>query len=78
MSTITLKVSDEILDSIVAEAKRRRITKTRVMQERLKISAEVSLWDRMKDLVIDSDRLPRDLSTNKKYMEGYGKSRSRR
>ena len=78
MSTLTVKVSDKVLESIATEAKRRGITKTKVIQERLELSAEVSLWDRMKDLVIDSDKLPGDLSTNKKHMEGYGKSRHSR
>jgi hypothetical protein len=36
-----------------------------------------SLWDRIKDLVIDDDRLPRDLSSNPKYLKGYGRSRTR-
>ena len=77
MSTLTVKVSDEVLESIAAEAKRRRITKTKVIQERLRMSAEVSLWDRMKDLVIDDPNSPGDLSTNKRRMEGYGRNNPR-
>ena len=35
-----------------------------------------SLWDRMEDLVITDDALPKDLSANKKHLKGYGQNRS--
>jgi hypothetical protein len=78
MSTVTVKIPDEVLEGIETEAKLRRVTKARVIRERLSQSAKPSMWDLMKDLVVDSSRLPRDLSSNKKYMEGYGKIRNRR
>ena len=77
MSTLTVKVSDEVLQSIAAEAKRRRITKTKVVQERLKKPAEQTMWDLMKDLVVDDPNSPGDLSTNKRRMEGYGRNNPR-
>jgi hypothetical protein len=78
MSTLTIQVSEKVLGDIVAEAKRRGITKRRVIQERLQKPAEPSLWDRTKNLVVDSDKLPADLARNKKkYLEGYGGHRSR-
>ena len=78
MRTLTIPVTNEILESIASEARRRHISRKRVIEERLQQPAQPSAWDLMKDLVIDSDDSPRDLSTNKKYMEGYGKSRTDR
>jgi Arc/MetJ-type ribon-helix-helix transcriptional regulator len=80
MQTLTVKLPDALAEEIDREAKTRRITKSEVVRERLakKSEGKVSLWDRMKDLVIDDPNSPTDLSTNKKHMEGYGKSRPRR
>ena len=41
-------------------------------------SAKPSLWSRMEDLVFDDETLPRDISSNKEYMRGYGKNRADR
>ena len=81
MQTLTVKVSDRIAEEIGAEARKRRITKSEVVRERLAHTPskkDASLWDRMKHLVIKNDTLPRDLSSNKKHMEGYGKNRADR
>jgi hypothetical protein len=72
-----VNVSKALLDDIAAETKRRGMTKKQIIDERLKKPAKPSLWDRMKHLVIDDPNSPGDLSTNKKRMEGYGRSRSR-
>lgn len=80
MQTLTVKVPDNLAKEIAREAKKRRISKSEVVRERLtaKDDPKVSLWDRMKHLVITDDNLPRDLATNKKHMEGYGSYRSAR
>ena len=80
MQTLTIKVPDALAEEIAREAHERKLTKSEVVRERLRKSAvkTPSLWDRMKDLVIDDPNSPGDLSTNQKHMAGYGKSRSRR
>lgn len=81
MTTLTVKVDQTVADEIVCEAKRRRVRKSDVIRERLvrgKPTGKVSMWDLIKDLVIDDDHSPRDLSTNKKHLAGYGKHRSHR
>ena len=58
--------------------------KSEIVRERLarKLAAakcaKGSLWDRMEDLVIRSDTLPADLSSNKEHLKNYGKNRPRR
>lgn len=82
MKVLTVKLPDRVFFEIDEEAKARRISKSDVVREGLsrrhpsRTGSGDSLWSRMKDLVIVSDRLPRDLSTNKGYMKGYGKTRS--
>lgn len=78
MPTLTLKVSEETAAYLVAESKRLGISKSRLMRDaiekRLRRSkATPSLYDRMKDGFGCFDSGVTDLSTNKKYMEGYGK-----
>jgi len=79
MQTLTVEVSDALAKEIAREARSRRTTKSEIVRERLarKKTPERSLWDRMKDLAIDDPQSPTDLSTNKKHMAGYGRSRSR-
>ena len=83
MKTLVVKIPDELDAELTRAAKARHVTKSALVRERLKHVPEsgsvgVSLWDRMKDLVISNDELPTDLSSNKKHMAGYGKSRSAR
>jgi len=80
MQTLSVKVPDALAKEIAREAKVRRVTKSEIVRERLerKEKAPPSLWDRMKDLVIDDPKSPGDLSTNKERMAGYGRSRARR
>ena len=83
MKTLTVKLPDPLFLEIADQAKARNISKSDVVRERLAQGADragngrcSSLWSRMHDLVIASDRLPRDLSSNKKHLRGYGKNRS--
>ena len=85
MKTLTVKLPDRLFLEISDQANARNISKSDVVRERLAREApsagkgqRTSLWRRMRDLVIDSDRLPRDLSSNKKYLKGYGANRSDR
>lgn len=81
MKILTLKVSEALFAEISAEAASRNVSRSEVARQRLAtrgVAKGESLWDKMKDLVIDDDDLPRDLSTNKKHMKGYGQSRSNR
>lgn len=80
MQTLTVKVPDALAKEIAREAKVRRVTKSEIVRERLERKEKPlpSLWERMKDLVIDDPNSPGDLSTNKKHLAGYGRGRARR
>ena len=86
MRTFTVKLPDSLFFEIAGQARARNISKSDVVRERLASlgirpharRARPSLWDRMKDLVIDSGELPRDLSSNKKHLKRYGQNRTHR
>lgn len=80
MKLLTIKVPDPLYAEISAEAAAKKVSRSEIARQRLSTPATAkgeSLWDRMKDLVIDDPSSPRDLSSNKKHMKGYGQSRSR-
>ena len=70
MKTLTVKLPDPLFAEIAHDARARRISKSEIVRERLGRSrtSTKSLWSRMEDLVIEQDSLPKDLSSNKKYM----------
>ena len=78
MRTFTVRLPDDLANGIAHEAKIRRVTKSAVVRERLAANGgeKLSLWDRMKDFVIDDPASPTDLSMNKGHMAGYGRGRS--
>ena len=80
MKTLTIKVPDELFAEISRAAEIRKVPKSEVVRERLLAKSRTagggSLWDRMEDLVIGSDSLPMDLSSNKGHLKDYGKKRS--
>ncbi len=82
VKTLTIKLSDELFAEISRAAEIRKVPKSEVVRERLQAKsmppgdARASLWDRMEDLVITADALPKDLSANKKHLKGYGQNRS--
>jgi len=80
VKTLTVKLPDPLFSEIAGEAKARKVSKSEVVRERLRRvkARKTSLWDRMEDLVIDDPSLPRDLSSAKAHLKGYGKSRSDR
>jgi hypothetical protein len=84
MKTLTVKISDALFSEIADAAAARNVPKSEVARERLARkgvdtgSEGGSLWSRMEDLIIKSDSLPRDLSSNKAHMKNYGKNRADR
>lgn len=85
MKILTVKLTDSLFFKIAAQARARNISKSDVVRERLAQKTGTgarghrgSLWSRMQDLVINSDRLPRDLSSNKKHLKSYGTNRPHR
>ena len=85
MKTLTVKLPDHLFFEITGQAQARNMSKSDVVRERLTQHARAvtrkhrgSLWSRIEDVVIDSKALPRDLSTNKKYLKDYGQNRSHR
>jgi hypothetical protein len=78
METISLKLGGELKARLEAEAKRRQISKSKVIRDcltrvllRSKSGNGVSCYDLAKHLA-GSVHGPRDLSTNKKHMKGFG------
>lgn len=81
MKTLTIKVPDELFAEIASAARTRKVPKSEIVRERLlgmpAAAGKASLWSRMEDLVIPTDSLPADLSSNKAHLKGYGKKRPR-
>ena len=81
MKTLTVKIPDTVFADIARDAKARNVPKSEIVRERLVRKSPAakqgkgSLWERMEDLVIDSDSLPTDLSSNKAHLKNYGKNR---
>lgn len=80
MPTISLKLSDELLAQLAKIAKARRVTKSRLVRESLEkalyekpAAGAVSCYDLARDLAGSVKGLPRDLASNPKYMEGFGR-----
>jgi hypothetical protein len=80
VKTLTVKLPDPLFAEIESAARARKVAKSEIVRERLERGKTVktSLWSRMEDLVVEDDSLPRDLSSNKKHLRGYGKNRSDR
>jgi len=79
MPTVTVKMPKGLHARLVAEARRRRTTKSAVLREafsqRPTTAPAGSLFERARHLIgVISG--PGDLSTNPRHLEGYGKSRA--
>lgn len=79
MTTISLKLPESLGAQLEAEARRRQTTKSAIIRELLEEGLNkprrkkaVTCYDLVKD-IIGSVRGPRDLASNPKYMEGFGK-----
>lgn len=85
MKTLTVRLPDALALQIEVESRRRKISKSDVVRERLvgkarSRSGEAASLDAIGDLMGSVDRLPRDLSAEaKRYLKstGYGRKRSR-
>ncbi|HYZ72525.1 MAG TPA: CopG family transcriptional regulator [Chthoniobacterales bacterium] len=78
---MTLKLPEDLFAEISSEARARRISKSQVVRERLanrRTKGKGSLWNQIEDLVISSDFLPADLSSNKAHLKSYGQNRANR
>ncbi len=78
MSTLTLKVPDELNSQLNRYAKRKGLSKSEIIRialieyfSRDNIKHEQSILDLSEDLA-GSIEAPSDISTNKDYLEGYG------
>ena len=76
LRTVSIKLHDRVLADIESEARSRQVSRSEVVRERLDRSKtdKGSAWDRMQDLVIEDDRAPTDLASNKARMRDYGRS----
>jgi hypothetical protein len=85
MRKLTIRLLDALLAEIEGESRRRKLSKSDVVRERLRVSTRgsrrsaVSL-DTIVDLIGSVEGLPRDLSVRKKKylgLTGYGRNASR-
>jgi hypothetical protein len=83
MKSITVRLPNSLLEDLEAEARKRKVSKTDIVRERLSRnmgSAKApSSLEAIADLIGSIDDLPADLSRNKKaYLKaGYGRKRTR-
>jgi Arc/MetJ-type ribon-helix-helix transcriptional regulator len=85
MKTLTVRLPEALVAQIEAESRRRKLSKSDVVRERLTGAARSrrrrpALLDTIADVIGSVDGLPRDLSARtKKYLKstGYGEKRAR-
>ena len=85
MKTLTVRLPESVVAEIEAESRRRKLSKSDVVRERLKGVEKsgrraTALLDSIADIVGSVDQLPRDLSARtKKHLKltGYGDKRTR-
>ena len=83
MKTLTVRLPESLVTQIDAESKRRGLSRSDVVRERLESGghgSKASTFDSIADLVGAVDGLPEDLSARKKaYLRttSYGRKRSR-
>jgi Arc/MetJ-type ribon-helix-helix transcriptional regulator len=83
MKTLTVRVPEPLVADIEAESRGRRISKSDVVRERLRLATgterrQPAALDALADLIGSVDGLPADLSAQKKrYLRstGYGRKR---
>ena len=80
IKTISLKLPDRLLELLEKESRTRRTTKSSLVRECLEktlgarpAGGDTSCYDLARDLAGSVKGLPRDLATNPKYMEGFGR-----
>jgi predicted DNA-binding protein len=80
MTTITCKIPDELNAQLEAEASRKLLPKSALVREALersfkhrRMASQQTAFDRVKDLCGIIKDGPKDISTNPKYMNDFGK-----
>ncbi|MBE2282433.1 MAG: ribbon-helix-helix protein, CopG family [Prosthecobacter sp.] len=81
MSTFSLKLPESLLLRLEQESRARRLTKSAVVRAALERELELaksacatSCYDLARDLAGSvRKKLPKDLATHSKYMEGFGR-----
>jgi predicted transcriptional regulator len=80
MTTISLKLPDRLPELLEKESRARRTTKSALVRECLEqmltgraTGDQASCYDLARDLAGSVKGLPRDLATNPKYLEGFGR-----
>lgn len=80
MSTISLKLPERLLELLEKESRTRRTTKSSLVREALEktlaarpAGGAATCFDLARDLAGSVKGLPRDLATNPKHMEGFGR-----
>jgi len=80
MNTISLKLPDRLLELLEDESRARRTTKSSLIRECLEktlapppAGGEATCYDLARDLAGSIKGLPRDLATNPKYLEDFGR-----
>jgi predicted transcriptional regulator len=80
MSTISFKLPDSLLLRLDQESRQRRMTKSALVRAALERELQqpetavgASCYDLARDLAGSLKKLPKDLATNPKYMEGFGR-----
>ena len=85
MKTLTVRLPEALVAQIEAESRRRRLTKSDVVRERLSRAAgkrprRPASFEAIADLIGSVDGLPADLGARKKHYlkaTGYGRKRHR-
>jgi Arc/MetJ-type ribon-helix-helix transcriptional regulator len=85
MKTLTVRLPESLVAQIEAESRRRNLSKSDIVRERLTLAdgsrgRSSAAYDAIADLVGSVQGLPADLSANtKKYLRktGYGRKRPR-
>ena len=79
MNTISLKLSDRLLERLEEASRARGTTKSSLVRECLEqsldarpVGGKATCYDLASDLAGSLKGLPRDLATNPKYLEGFG------
>lgn len=80
MTTISLRLPDALLALLDQAARSRGVSRSRLLREILEQALQrpakagaASCYDLVRDLVGSVKGLPKDLATNPKYMEGFGR-----
>jgi hypothetical protein len=80
MRTISLKLPDDLLVQLDAEAKARLMTKSSLVRaspekalRKPSLARAVPCYDLARDLAVTVKGLPEDLADNPEHMEGFGR-----